>query len=209
VSDERERVEKAARAACDAGEVDRATTALIEAYGPEILGFLVARLRDPGAGGDAFSMFCEDLWRGLARFEWRCSARVWSYTLARNAANRYAVQPHRRAERNVALSKAGALGEVVEQVRSSTLAHLRTTNKSRMRQLREQLEPEEQTILMLRVDKELSWLELARVMADEAEPDDATLEREAARLRKRFQLVKGKLRKLAEAAGLLAADEPS
>lgn len=56
-------------------------------------------------------------------------------------------------------------------------------------------------LLVLRVDKDLAWNELARVMhPEEAEPlDEEGLKREAARLRKRFQHVKERLLELKKA----------
>jgi RNA polymerase sigma-70 factor (ECF subfamily) len=204
MSHDRDTIERTAHEAWAAEDVDKAASILIKAYGPEILGFLVARLRDASDGSEVFSMFCEDLWRGLPSFQWRCTARVWAYTLARNAANRYAVRADRRPDRNIALSKIAAISELVDQVRTATLVHIRTETKSRMRQLREQLDLEEQAVLELRIDKQLSWTELATVMWDGTDdPDEPTLKREAARLRKRFQAVKDKLRKLAVADGLL------
>jgi len=206
MSDKRAEAELRIREACDEGEHDAAATDAIETFGPEILGFLKARLRDETAAGDAFAIFCEDLWRGLAGFEWRCSLRVWAYTLARHAANRYGKLAHRQPGKNVPLSQIGSASKVIEQVRTATLAFLRTEVKSRMRHLREQLPLEDQTVLILRIDKQLSWRELAEVMAYDGEaPAEAELDKEAGRLRKRFQLAKERLRKLAIEEGLLGS----
>ena len=76
MADSREPIEACIRAACDEGDYDAATTISVQAYGPEILGFLVARLRDESRGSEVFSLFCSDLWRGLPGFQWRCTARV-------------------------------------------------------------------------------------------------------------------------------------
>jgi RNA polymerase sigma-70 factor (ECF subfamily) len=76
--------------------------------------------------------------------------------------------------------------------------------KDRFQQLREQLPEDDQTLLVLRVDRGLSWLELAEVMlGDDAPASDEQLKTEAARLRQRFQAAKHRLRKLVEEAGLL------
>lgn len=72
-----------------------------EAYGREILGFLIARLRDRDAASDVFSMFTENVWKGLAGFRWDCTARVWCYALARHAASRYIEDARRRRGRHV------------------------------------------------------------------------------------------------------------
>ena len=101
------------------------------------------------------------------------------------------------------LSQAGALSDMVEKARTATLQFQRTETKSRIRELRETLSQEDQTLLILRVDKNLAWREIAIIMSGEDDDDAAQLKREAARLRKRFELAKGKLRKLAEAEGLI------
>ena len=80
-------IEARMHAACDAGDHTTAATLAIESYGPEILAFLIARLRNPSSGDDVFGMLTEKLWLGLPRFEWRCSMKSWLYRLARNAAN--------------------------------------------------------------------------------------------------------------------------
>lgn len=96
-------------------------------------------------------------------------------------------------------------------MRTETLAFLRTEKKSRLQALRDSLPEEDRMLLVLRVDRGLAWNELARILA-EGEPgelddgpqlDALALTREAARLRKRFQLVKDRLRELARKEGLL------
>jgi RNA polymerase sigma-70 factor (ECF subfamily) len=54
------------------------TTLALERYGPEILGVLAAQVRsEPDAdAAAAFSMFAEDLWRGIPGFRWRCTLRA-------------------------------------------------------------------------------------------------------------------------------------
>jgi RNA polymerase sigma-70 factor, ECF subfamily len=203
-SSSRAEVEARIRAACDAGDLDRAVTLALEGYGREIFGFLVERLRSEDEAGDVFGDFSVELWHSLAGFEWRCSARAWCYTLARHAASRYRRAPGRRPGRNVPLSAAG-LSALEARVRTETLRYLRSETKSRMAELRRQLSPEDQTVLILRIDKELSWKELALIMSyDGLEPTDAALGREAARLRKRFQIAKDALREMAREAGLLS-----
>jgi RNA polymerase sigma-70 factor, ECF subfamily len=192
-------VERRIRAASERRDHAAATTIAVEAYGPEILGFLATLLDDPGAADDVFSVFCEDVWRGIGGFAWRCSARCWCYTLARNAAMRFLRSPHERSVGQVPLSAAPEIAQLTARVRrSSTAKHLRSEVKSRMRELRERLPLEEQMLLILRVDKELPWDEVARVLGD-----DDDLVRASARARKRFQLVKDELKRLAHEAGLL------
>jgi RNA polymerase sigma-70 factor, ECF subfamily len=166
-----------------------------------ILGVLGAQLRSTSDAADVFSLFAEDLWRGLPGFQWRCSLRAWAHRIARNAAVRWATAGDRNLKRNVPL-KQGGVFELAERVRSSTLAHLRTNVKSEVRRLREELPELEQTLIILRVDKALEWHEIAAALAD-ADLTADELKREAARLRKRFQLATEKLRELARQRGIL------
>jgi RNA polymerase sigma-70 factor (ECF subfamily) len=191
------------RRAYDAGDLDLAATLALEAYGSEILSFLVARLRSMSEGQEAFSIFAEDLWRGLPAFGWRCAIRTWSYTLARNAANRLVAVAQRRPDRNLALSQHPSVSQAIGRARSATQIHQRTDVKDGVRALREQLEPDDQMLLLLRIDRDLSWRDAAIAMSGNAELDDDAIDRESVRLRKRFERIKTDLRRMAEQAGLL------
>jgi RNA polymerase sigma-70 factor, ECF subfamily len=199
-------IEARARAHADAADMRQAVTVLLEAYGRELFGFLITRLRDYDAAREVFGDFAEDLWKGFPGFRWQCSARVWCYTLARHAASRYVQQARRFSEHNVPLSRAGPLSEIAERVRTETAIALRTETKSRISQLREQLPVDDQTLLILRVNRELSWEEIAQIMLFDDVAEPAELKAGATRLRKRFQAAKDKLRRLAHEAGILDKD---
>lgn len=182
-----------------AGDFGAAATLALRHYGPEVLGFLVAVRRDAQAAAEIFSQFCEDLWVGLPRFAWHSSFRTWAYTLARHAFVRHGKDPFGRRRRP--LSEQPHLSALEQQIRTRTLTYLRTETKHRVARLRERLEPDEQALLILRVDRGLAWREIALVMAEgEGGPDvDAA---RAAALRKRFERIKAKLKALLEAEGL-------
>jgi len=202
--DGREALEQQIRSAHDAGDRQRAATLLLEGYGREILGFLISRVRDRDAASEIFSRFSEDLWSGLPGFRWQCSARVWSYTLARHAASHYVRDAQRRRGRHVPLSQAGPISEIADRIRTATLASARTGARNHIARLRERLPMDDQTLLILRINRQLAWIDIARVMFHEGEAvDTEVLEREAIRLRKRYQTAKVKLRKMALAEGLV------
>jgi RNA polymerase sigma-70 factor (ECF subfamily) len=125
--------------------------------------------------------------------------RTWLYTLARHAAARFQRAPHRRPGRRVSLSKAG---ELAARVRTATLPFLRTEAKDRFAQIRNSLDERDRSLLVLRVDRGMTWKEIALVLSSEGERDEV-VEREAARLRKRFQSLKEEIRAHARRAGLL------
>jgi RNA polymerase sigma-70 factor, ECF subfamily len=75
---------------------------------------------------------------------------------------------------------------------------MRTEVKTRVAELCEKLPPDDQTLVLLRISRQLDWKEIARVMPDEkGEATDRALDKEAARFRQRFQVIKEKLRKMA------------
>jgi RNA polymerase sigma-70 factor (ECF subfamily) len=196
--------ERDVREACDVRDYDRAASLTLGRYGGELLAFVSARLRSPADGEDVFAAFAEKLWLGLPQFEWRCSLRSWCYRLARNAANDFLSLAHHRRELNLAPEAHARLSQLVDRVRTNTRAYLKTAVKDRMQELRETLEPDDQMLLILRVDRGMAWRDLAVAMSDDdATPSDAELDKEAARLRKRFERVKDQLRELARADGLL------
>jgi RNA polymerase sigma-70 factor (ECF subfamily) len=171
-----------------------AAAAILRGYGPAILSYLAALARDEDRADDAFSQFCEDLWRGLPGFRRDASVRTWVYTLAWHAWLRNARDAFCRRGRPLATEE---ISRLAAEVRSSTALHLRSEAKDAVAHLRMQLTPAEQSLLVLRIDRGLSWSEVAMVMSTAEEHLDAQT------VAKRFQRVKTKLRKLAEDAGLL------
>jgi RNA polymerase sigma-70 factor (ECF subfamily) len=175
------------------GAIDDAATLLIEERGPEIIGYLRSVLRDEGAAGDAFSAFCERVWRGLPGFRGEASLRSWCYRIAWNAALSLRKDVHRRRHDRLHTSMASQLAG-----RIFTTAVKRERESSALDRLKARLDGEEQTLLTLRVDRQLSWSEIADVFAAE----DGTRPQEAA-LRKRFERLKDKLASAARDEGLV------
>jgi RNA polymerase sigma-70 factor, ECF subfamily len=206
---ERETLEQEIRRHRDAGDLQAAAAAALRGYGPELYGFLIAFHRREQDAAEVFSHFTERLWRGLPAFEWQCSFRTWAYTLVRNASITYRRRARRLAAIQVPLPEGSALSAIAQEVRSDTASFLRTGRRARIVALRDSLPPEDQELLVLRIDKRLAWNDLARVLHDEEAPplDEAALKREAARLRKRFQLVKERLHELGRREGLVVAEE--
>lgn len=197
----RTEIEADIRAAAERCEYKEAATRALDAFGSEIKRFLRARLRNTTQADDAYLAFSEDLWVGLPAFRWESTLRVWMLTLARNAATRLA----RRRRHEVALPTDRSLLQEPERgARTSTSHYLRTSIKDRIRELREQLSDDDQTLLILRIDRRLEWRELAVIMSEVA-PDapDEELVRASARMRTRFQTAKRRLRDLAREDGLL------
>lgn len=204
---ERERLEREIKERANRGDVAGATNVAIRGYGPELFGFLVALHRDEQAASDVFSDLTERIWKGLPTFEWQSSFRTWAYTIARNSSLSHHRNARRQARRQSPLPDGSELSILAQNVRSETLAYLKTETKSAAAKLRESLSREDQELLMLRVDRRLAWNELAEVLHEGETPlDPSEAKREAARLRKRFQLLKEKLMELGRREGLVGGD---
>lgn len=186
-------------AALDAGDLAAAATITLRGYGPEVLGLLWGILRDETLAEEAFSEFSARLWTTLPKWRRQCGMRTWASLLARRAA----IDARRdRSRRRIEQPLGYEVSRVAEAVRTGTLPHLRTENRAAIAALRDELPEDDRTLLVLRVDRELSWNDLAIVFLDgESDPD--ALKREAARLRKRFQLIKERLYSLGRTRGLL------
>jgi RNA polymerase sigma-70 factor (ECF subfamily) len=178
----------------DGGDLSGAATEALRGYGPQVLGYLTAVLRDEDDAHDVFSQFAEDLWRGLPGFRRESSVRTWAFRLAWHAASRYARDPYRRRHRPILTTEAS---RIAEQVRSTLSTYAPGGRADRLLTLRASLDREEQTLLILRVDKAMPWEDVAEVLRADGEP--AT----PAALRKRFERLKEKLGRLAREQGLI------
>jgi RNA polymerase sigma factor (sigma-70 family) len=180
----------------DRDDWEAAVTVAYRAYGVEVFRYIVTLLRDRGnADGEdlAAELFLALLER-RATFQRRSSFRSFMYAVARNlavSALRGAVR--RRA---VPLSSADAV-TLVEKVRSSTPEWERSSVKDALARIRGELDLEEQTLLVLLVDRRMSSDEVANAISDPDRPVTA------AGVRKRFERLRHKLRGQLEEYGLL------
>lgn len=181
------------RTMINAGEINEATDATLRAFGPELVGWLCAILPNDADAHDAFARMSEDLWRSLRRFDGRCSVRTWCYMLARHAAIRTRNAPRKQHEQLV--SQVPSIAHAVTHVWNTTRANAARTQDV-YAEIRKALDDDDQTLLVLRVDRNLAWREIAIVILGE-QADDEALTKKAAALRKQFERVKKRLRELA------------
>ncbi len=174
-----------------AGDVAGATTAALQGFGPEILGYQRAVLRDDWAAQEAFSLWSEFVWKGIGGFRGDASFRTWAHKLAYTAVQRWLRDPFRRRGERLATT---AMGQIVQQAYSTATAFLEHHGQRHLDSLRATLSAEEQTLLILRIDRQLPWKEIAQVL--DLEPSSVPA------LRKRYERIKRRLRKLVDAQGL-------
>jgi RNA polymerase sigma-70 factor (ECF subfamily) len=196
---DRAAIEAELRAAATVARWNDVVTRALVAYGDELLGYLVALTRDAGLADEVFGQLLEDLWVGLPAFRWECSLRTWAYTLARNAVSR-----HRRGQPRRAIAIDADVAELAAELRTRTATFLRTESRDKFAAIRATLDPDDQTLLILRINRGLAWRDIARVIPDPGggEHDDAAVTRRAAALRKHFERLKDDLRsRLRDAPG--------
>ncbi|MEO6774421.1 MAG: sigma-70 family RNA polymerase sigma factor [Kofleriaceae bacterium] len=187
-----EHVELEIRARCEARDYDGALARALELYGNELFGFLNGLARDRPQAEDAFSAACERIWKGLAKFRWESTLRVWTYRIARNEFLRTA-RTTARNRNAVPLSQVSSIQEAVARIRSTTPVYERTEVKRKLAELRIELAPDDHMLLGLRIDRKLAWVDIAKVLAPS---EDEPTARELAALRKRFERLKTRLREV-------------
>jgi RNA polymerase sigma-70 factor, ECF subfamily len=186
-------VEARVRELAHAGDLAGAATEAIRGLGPDVLRYLRSILRDEDAAREAFSQFAENLWKGLPGFRGDASLRGWAYRLALHAALNLREEAWRRRGRRLATDEAS---RIAADVRTRTAVRLERQHRA-LDELREALSIEDRSLLSLRIDQELSWGEIAAVLARDGRPADP------AALMKRFERLKARLARLAKAKGLL------
>ena len=172
---------------------DGAATALIEALGPAILRYLRSMLRVEEDAADAFSQWSENVWTGLPSFRGESSLKTWGYRLAWNAAQNLRNEAWRKRGQRLATGQASALAMSI-QTKSVVVVE---RQRQALEELRAALSDEDRSLLVLRLDQQLPWNEVAEVLAAEGKRI------EPATLMKRFERVKARLGELARERGLL------
>jgi RNA polymerase sigma-70 factor (ECF subfamily) len=166
-----------------AGDHRGAATEAIRGYGPRVLGYLHRLLGNETDAADAFSLFCEQVWRGMPNFEGRSSVKTWTFKAAWSAAMKVRDDAWRRLREGLPTSAASKLAD---EVRTNTAIRYEAMRQE-LEVLRGELTAEDQTLLALRLDQELTWDEVADVLSVEGRSVDP------ATLRKRYERIKARL----------------
>ncbi len=165
------------------GDADGAATLTIRAVGPPVLRYLRSIVRDEDDAKDAFSQWAEHVWRGLPAFRGEASLQTWCLRLAYHAALALTHEAWRRHGRRL---ETGEASRIAETVRTSTAVRVER-QRTILARLREELSLHDRTLLDLRVDHQLSWAEIAEVLAgDGARPEPATVAKRFERLKARL-----------------------
>jgi RNA polymerase sigma-70 factor, ECF subfamily len=166
------------------GKLDEATRLIVDRYGGELFAYIASLERNRDDAEDVLAQLCEDVWRGLPGFRRESSLRTWSYTLARHALARFRRDPYLRRGRRLATDEASQLAARVSSGHSSPPL------EERLARARALLDDDDQTILVLRIDRRMSWRDVTAVLSGDGEP------LQEAAVRKRFERIKAELRRL-------------
>ncbi|EPX57191.1 putative sigma-24 [Cystobacter fuscus DSM 2262] len=200
----RQALEQRIRELCMRGETGLAVQAALEGYGPEFMRLMGSILHDREQAREAYSSLAESLLTALPAFRWDCSFRTWAYQVARHVAYRMIASPAAREQP----ASLGVLRDEAQPEPSLPKPWLQSSVKERFRVLREQLSPHERTLLELRVDRRMSWHDVARAISGPDEfPSREALDRKAAVLRQQFRRIKERLKELARQAEMLSSEE--
>ena len=93
-----------------------AATEVIRGYGPRALGYLHRLLGNDADASDAFSMFAEQVWRGMPNFEGRSSVKTWAFKAAWSAAMKIRDDAWRRLREGLPSSAASHLADGLEGI---------------------------------------------------------------------------------------------
>ncbi|HKU39625.1 MAG TPA: sigma factor, partial [Polyangiales bacterium] len=168
-----------------------ATHVVLSRYGAEVRSFLSARTATRMSMEEVFSVFSEDVWKGLQSVREQRQMRSWLYVVARNALARHVRRKQRWRSRHVSAE----LDELSGDARRSIATRL--GDLSILEPIIAELDDADRSLLEQRLLHALPWREIALANASSSErqpASEADLERECARLRKRFQLLMQSLR---------------
>ncbi|HEY0255258.1 MAG TPA: sigma-70 family RNA polymerase sigma factor, partial [Kofleriaceae bacterium] len=146
------------------GQADRATEKILREYGDELARYLRSQVASEADAQEAFSRMSEELWKSLARFDGRCSVRTWCYMLARHSAIYIRTLP--RHQREQLVSSVPSVQQAATEMFSNSLVE-RAHEQEVYTEAKEALEPDDRTLLVLRIDRNLSWREIAVVLLGE------------------------------------------
>lgn len=177
-----------------AGDRREAATVAVRTLGPPVLRYLRSLCDGEDEAADAFSQWAENLWKRIDTWRGDASFRSWAFRVAAHAAGDVTGAAWKRRGRRLLTAEASALAAEV-----LTSAPAREEEQRRaLEALRAKLTLGERSLIALRVDQELSWEEIARVVANASGVPPRTNT-----LVKRFERVKEKLAKEARKQGLI------
>lgn len=168
---------------------------LVRRYAAEIRAFFRSRTASRHSMEEVYSVFTEDVWKGLPQLRSDKHVRTWLYVVARNALSRHA-RFKRRWRLRYTFSGVESARTLPNELRQSY--GTREGQLAKLTPLLSELSAPDRQLLEQRLEKALPWREIALQSARAAgDTSEAFVTRESARLRKRYQLLLDTLRERA------------
>ena len=179
---------------CERANFAHATRLILRQYANEVRAFLRSRTRTRVSMEEVYSVFSEDVFRGLPRFRFQGRVRSWLYVVARNALARHSKINRRWRTRHLSAE----LDELAPEARRSLSA--RSGDLAQLEQLMGGLDAADRRLVEQRLVLSMAWRDIAiEQLRQRRTATNSEIDRESARLRKRFQLLLQQLRtRLAE-----------
>jgi len=171
-----------------AGRQREATDLMLTRLSPELRPFLHRLLGDASLVDEALGNTCEHLWRRLSQFRWEYSLRSWSFIFARREASRFRAAGSQMGAPPTMLSPAHG-----ETVYVTPNAEGSTSTENQLDLLRASISDDDRDLLVLRVERGLSWREVAAAFLEDDDPSAESILRESARLRQRYRAIRVRL----------------
>ncbi len=187
--------ERSIREAWERGEYALGMDRLVSRYRPELLELLRVKLRQEDAVQEAFQIACEGMWRSWPEFKWKSSCKAWARAICSNTAADILRSRHHRESRLNANSSDIQMTASAMQSSVGASLHINTEDKRVLKMLVDKLDYYDRSMIRLRIYERLSWKEVARALED-GFGSERELIRATNRLRKRFQVVTGRLRSM-------------
>jgi RNA polymerase sigma-70 factor, ECF subfamily len=190
------------RALIAAGDVGAGVTGVLRLYGAEIYGFVVALLEDDAASHEVYARVVVQVTTRLSSCPERFGLRTWLYLLARRELAGHRARASSPPERP---EETSVLTPVLVPPLQESSPFRQTSFCGTISMFRKHLTPDEQEVLILRVDRRLSWTAIALTGLGEHANKSSTSElaEERRRVRRKFVEVRQKLTRIAASHGIL------
>ncbi len=191
----RAEVDDELRRLLETGSFQAAVTLGLRMYGPEVCGFLYGLLRTDQDTDEVYARFAARLWETAPSFRGDCSFRTWVYLLARQSVAQHLREQRLKLKHEDPLPEGSDIPKMAVPVPTQTPSYLRTKVRARLDALRETLPLDDQSLLILRIDRRLAWKEIAAILHEGENPlSEDEMKAASARWRKRFELLKDRIR---------------
>ncbi len=168
-------------------------------YGGEIRGWLYRRFQCHDTVNDMYSTFSLYFWTWFPSFKWESSLRTWMYSIARRVCYSSLTRHHEPLSQLP--QNLSAL--IIKENKTITTYKHPDIDAAYQNLIDQFLNQEEKDLLVWRIDRQMSWNEIAQILSDEGFLDESELKKRATAIRVQFSRIKSKLREAAIEKGFL------